>query len=37
MLIGISLGPGDPGLLTFKAVEALANLSKGIRAWRDGR
>lgn len=28
MLIGISLGPGDPGLLTLKAVETLQNSSK---------
>lgn len=28
MLIGISLGPGDPGLLTLNAVEALQNSSK---------
>ncbi|VVB65108.1 Tetrapyrrole (Corrin/Porphyrin) Methylases [uncultured archaeon] len=28
MLIGISLGPGDPGLLTLKAVEALRSSSK---------
>lgn len=28
MLIGISLGPGDPGLLTLKAVEALHKSSK---------
>ena len=28
MLIGISLGPGDPGLLTLKAVEALRGSSK---------
>jgi precorrin-2/cobalt-factor-2 C20-methyltransferase len=28
MLIGISLGPGDPGLLTLKAVEALQGSSK---------
>ena len=28
MLIGISLGPGDPGLLTLKAVEALRRSSK---------
>ena len=28
MLIGISLGPGDPGLLTLKAVEALHGSSK---------
>jgi len=28
VLIGISLGPGDPGLLTLKAVEALYGSSK---------
>jgi precorrin-2/cobalt-factor-2 C20-methyltransferase len=28
MLIGISLGPGDPGLLTLKAVEALRSSAK---------
>ena len=28
MLIGISLGPGDPGLLTLKAVETLRSSSK---------
>jgi len=28
VLIGISLGPGDPGLLTLKAVEALRGSSK---------
>jgi precorrin-2/cobalt-factor-2 C20-methyltransferase len=28
VLIGISLGPGDPGLLTLKAVEALQGSSK---------
>ena len=28
MLIGISLGPGDPGLLTLKTVEALRSSSK---------
>jgi precorrin-2/cobalt-factor-2 C20-methyltransferase len=28
MLIGISLGPGDPGLITLKAVEALRNSEK---------
>lgn len=28
MLIGISLGPGDPGLLTLKAVEALRSCQK---------
>lgn len=28
MLIGISLGPGDPGLLTLKAVDALQGSSK---------
>lgn len=28
MLIGISLGPGDPGLLTLNAVEALQGSSK---------
>ncbi len=28
MLIGISLGPGDPGLLTLKALEALQGSSK---------
>jgi precorrin-2/cobalt-factor-2 C20-methyltransferase len=28
MLIGVSLGPGDPGLLTLKAVEALRSSAK---------
>jgi precorrin-2/cobalt-factor-2 C20-methyltransferase len=28
MLIGISLGPGDPELMTFKAVSALKNCTK---------
>lgn len=28
MLIGISLGPGDPKLMTFKAAEALASCKK---------
>jgi len=28
MLIGVSLGPGDPGLMTFKAADALSSSEK---------
>jgi len=41
MLIGVSLGPGDPGLLTLKAVETLRRCTKiyvpGELAWELAR